>query len=144
MCLHINKNRHPEYKPRIAGYNIIAYKAFDSNGYSNLISPYQRTMWKENELVKVEMRGYYGDAIGKYLFPEESVTTVYRGLHAALTHSEAGRHGFNIRRVIIPKGSEFYISDCDKEIVANQMIVLARNHGLMISKANYSKHKVKE
>ena len=134
MCLYINKSRHPEYKPLIAGYNILAYKSFIKSRNA-LISPYRLYKWYENveSSVNDALFRIHHFAAGRY---------IEHGLHAYMEKLSAEYEiGNTVRRVIIPMGSKFYIGK-DGDIVANRMIVLPNRYKLEVSEADFSKHKI--
>ena len=130
MCLQIESKYHRTREPLIAGYNILAYKKFYSDG-NNLRSPYYNHLYRYNKL--------YSARIGYVIHNRDNL--IGAGLHASLSRHAARQHGGKlVHQVIIPMGARFFIGT-NRDIVANKMLIL--EHDLdtdTVEKADFSKH----
>lgn len=130
MCLYVSYHRHPDYKPRIAGYDMLVWK----QGFilpDGFMPRFRRlTRYTLGKRASASMRRDY--------------ITVGAGLHAYIKR-KSDLAELVCLPAIIPKGARFYFGN-NGDIVANQLTVY-RNlrdalQGRTLGKANARRHKV--
>lgn len=123
MCLFTNKK-----EPFIAEKDLEVIKIMSSSIFGIfLFSYYLESLWilgipRFAELVPKKL---YIDDNTFPLINDNNVYRIDRGLHAfrhlGVVYSRYNNHSVVICKAIIPKGSEYYISEDGKEIVSNRM-----------------------
>ena len=118
----VNRTEHPDNKPKIAKFDITAYKALKIQD-GQIKSPYYNQYWIDGETIT-----FNNLTVDETLIDFPSVS---KGLHACRTVEGAQAHANLIRdsivvTVIIPASSEYFI-DQWHDIVANKMIMQYTN-----------------
>lgn len=110
MCLTTFQN-----EPYIAEKDIIIYKALFKSG-KQIISPFQEFSYILNKLYQTDFRITLG-------LSNISVKNIYEGFHGYRYKKYATSKWIEVYKCVIPKGSHYYISINQKEIVSNQIII---------------------
>ncbi len=139
MCGRIDPSLHPSHLPRIAGYDILAWKVYrvkNKRNIAQLYSPFRGTRWKRGQRMKSDL--------------VRSRDRVYEGLHAFVTEEAAiteansfGGTGYVVRPVIIPCSAQFYLGT-RRHIIADEMTVYESLEaiGRPVWQPNLSRHKL--
>lgn len=120
MCLIINKlpNRESarKRKPRIAQKDIVVYKRLVRNDDGSFGAPYYPMEYKPRRTYRVKQ---FSKAW--YKLTSEYTLHINKGLHAKTNPKEFFLYGGNydvVVQMIIPKGTPYYLSNYNSDIVA--------------------------
>jgi hypothetical protein len=128
MCLTIRVNApskdaaRKKVKPQIAEKDIVVYKVLRDNNES----PYQNFKYKKGtEYYRYGPRKF-GRTINNRSYNEYEVQ-IEEGLHSYREEGIAiikvvGWWNRKVVKMIVPKGSQYYISSCETEIVSDRLI----------------------
>lgn len=136
MCFYI-RNNIESATLWVAKQDVTCYKLLDGN----LVSPYRAFQYKYNKLYKAKIgrleRVIYTNAVNsksEIILDDlrdnnHNIFSINKGLHSYSSLAAASwgaaviRYGCCVFKTIIPKGSEFYYDNINKEYISNQLII---------------------